>query len=166
MTPSQAEAIRKLVEETNARRGAMVEGTDRVSRIADHGSGKGYQWLARRVHETWGGILPHCYDPGVRQLSADLEPETFDGVICTNVMEHVERRFVIGTIRKIFGLLRPDVPTFAYFYICTTLAGKTFPDGRNLHLTVQGADWWNERLREYCGENVVLVAEYGRAGKD
>jgi hypothetical protein len=38
-------------------------------RLLDYGSGKGYQYLARRYHERWGGLLPHCYDIGVQQLS-------------------------------------------------------------------------------------------------
>ena len=38
------------------------------SRMLDFGSGRGLQYLKRRVHEEWGGLLPHCYDIGVRGL--------------------------------------------------------------------------------------------------
>lgn len=86
-TKLYVQPIKRLIEETGA-----------VS-LLDYGCGKGYQYLGgRRVHERWGGLLPHCYDPGVLGLHEKPERK-FDGVISCDVMEHVPEHLI------------PQVPT-------------------------------------------------------
>src|SRR5690348_1646525 len=70
--------------------------------LLDYGSGKGYQYLQKRMHERWGGLLPYCYDVGVRQLS-EKPQGLFDGVICTDVMEHIAEEDVDAVLDDIFG---------------------------------------------------------------
>lgn len=147
--------IAKLVEQTGARR------------LLDYGSGKGMQYLDHRIHEQWGGILPYCYDPGYPPL-AKRPDGTFDGIICTDVMEHIDPRDVDAVLDDIFGLLTPiqighvAPPCFAFFGIATTAAyRKTLPDGRNVHLTVQPGHWWDEKLARYKRDGLVIQARYG-----
>lgn len=120
--------------------------------LLDYGSGKGYQYLKHRVHEHWGGILPYCYDVGVRQLSEKPEG-TFDGVICTDVMEHIEEQDVDAVLRDIFGYSN----SFVFFCIACRAAKKKLPDGRNAHLTIQPPEWWEKKLFEAAKGKMYAV---------
>lgn len=133
-------------------------------RLLDYGCGKGYQYLAFRVHEQWGGVLPHCYDIGVTLLSHRPQGK-FDGVICTDMLEHVDEPDVDCVLDDIFSFLRPHrayalgIQTFAFLGICCRRSKKTLPDGRNSHLTVKPAEWWDAKLAKYQmdGRKVVTV---------
>lgn len=129
-------------------------------KILDYGSGKGYQYLSRRQHEQWGGLLPYCYDPGVIQL-ADRPKGLFDGVICTDVMEHIDQDDVDLILADVFAFINPNKPAFAYFHVCTRPAGKSFDDGENVHLTVQPAEWWSTRISRFNRDNLTTVSTYG-----
>lgn len=130
-------------------------------RILDYGSGKGYQYLERRVHELWGGLLPHCYDPGVIQIGKKPDG-VFGGVICSDVMEHIDPADVAPVLDDIFASVVPEGPAFAYFHISTRPAGKTFDDGENVHLTVRPEQWWNAQLnRFHTREDLVIRVTYG-----
>lgn len=139
-----AMTIRGLVEQVGAKR------------LLDYGSGKGYQYLTQRMHEVWG-ILPECYDVGVQQLSARPEG-LFDGIICTDVMEHIAERDLAEILTDIVSLTRPRA--FIYFAICCRLAWKTFPDGTNVHLTVRPPDWWRRLLLNYQRDGLTIYDDY------
>lgn len=109
--------------------------------LLDYGSGKGYQYLTRRLHERWGGILPFCYDPGVPALS-EKPTGTFDGVICTDVLEHVPHETVFETLEEIFSYANK----FVFLAICTRPSAKTFADGENCHITVKSDKWWDKQI--------------------
>lgn len=148
MSMKQIRNIRELIQSSGA------------SRVLDYGSGKGYQYIARRLHEQWGGLLPHCYDPGVIQISQKPEGP-FQGIICTDVMEHIDRDDVHPILGDIFDTLQPDGKRFAYFHISTRPAGKCFPDGENVHLTVEPPEWWWIQLKRYEKEGLEIRATYG-----
>ena len=122
--------IVKLVEETKPRR------------LLDYGCGKGQQYSVHKVHEAWGGLKPHCFDVGVPAF-ADGPRGYFDGVICTDVMEHIEEADIPKVLDEIFGYAEK----FVFLSICTRPAKKLLPDGRNCHLTVKPEDWWNAKLK-------------------
>lgn len=129
-----------------------------AGRLLDYGSGKGYQYLSRRVHDAWGGLLPHCYDPGVVQLREKPEG-TFDGIICTDVMEHIEEADVDAVLADIFGYARDRA--FVYFCIaCRPAKRKRLPDGRDVHVTVKPPQWWNEKLDKFRREQLQIVVEF------
>src|SRR5690349_12127625 len=96
----------------------------RPESILDYGCGKGYQYLIRRCHEQWGGLLPHCYDIGLPHLRQKPE-RVFEGVICTDMLEHIEEGDVPGVIAEICGY----ATKFVFCSIGTALArvkkGKT-----------------------------------------
>jgi len=126
--------------------------------ILDYGSGKGYQYLKARVHEAWG-ILPTCYDPGVVQLQdPPAEGTKFDGVICTDVMEHISQTDIDELLKNLFGYIGKR--GFAYFAICCRPARKEFPDGVNVHLTVMSPRWWNQKLSQYKRDGLIIRADY------
>lgn len=128
--------------------------------LLDYGSGKGYQYLVLRVHERWGGLLPYCYDVGVRQLASRPEMK-FDGVICTDMLEHIEKPDVSGILDDILGFLISDNhPRFAFLSIScrpdnksgtklkkkpakgSTKTKKLLPDDKDLHVTIEPPGWW------------------------
>lgn len=131
--------------------------------LLDYGSGRGYQYLVNRQHEAWGGVLPYCYDVGVRQLRQRPEG-TFDGILCCDMMEHIDEADVDVVLTDIFGFSaerRGQARSFVYFHIsCIPSIGKTLPDGRNVHLTQKPPEWWNERLRRFERSGLVIEARY------
>ena len=138
----------------------LVKGTKPRS-LLDYGCGKGYQYLAKRVHEAWGGLLPHCYDVGVRQLS--VKPEgAFDGVICTDVLEHIDEPDVDGILGDLFASIsdQPGWISFAYLAIACRPSRKKLPDGRSAHLTVREPDWWDRKLERFARPNLIIRTSY------
>lgn len=130
-------------------------------RLLDYGCGKGYQYLAHRVHEAWGGLLPHCYDIGVRQLS-DRPTGLFDGIICTDVLEHIEEQdlaTVLADIALLANVGRPQ-GAFIFFVISCRPSRKRLPDGRDVHVTVRAPEWWDTLLRFYRASSLDIQVEY------
>ena len=81
------------------------------------------------------------YDPAVPGY--DEKPEgTFDIVICTDVMEHIEEQDVPAVLDNIFGYADKGV----YLAICLREAKRLLPDGRNRHVTVKPQEWWLEKI--------------------
>ena len=128
-TKMYVEPIKSLIEATGAKT------------LLDYGSEKGYQYLRRRVHEQWGGILPHCYDPGVVGL-AEKPEGTFDGVICCDVMEHIPEALVDTTVAELFSYAKK----FVLLGISVVSSHKSLADGTNAHCTVREPAWWMERI--------------------
>ncbi len=102
--------------------------------LLDYGCGKGKQWKKTDRNVT-------LYDPAVAKHS---KPPVgfFDGVICTDVLEHIPEDEVADFIDMLFGF----ATRFVFLTIHTGKANKTLPDGRNCHLTIRPPEWWNERI--------------------
>lgn len=127
---------------------AELVGRFQPKSILDVGSGKGFQYLKLRLHERWGGLLPYCYDVGVRHISEPPERK-FDAVICTDVLEHIEAGDVPGFLDQAFGFLDEKQTVFAFFSVaCRPARKKTLPDGRNVHVTVRPPVWWREQIED------------------
>lgn len=129
-------------------------------RLLDYGCGKGWQYLALRVHEAWGGILPHCYDIGVRGLSEPAPAQSFHGVICTDMLEHIAPDDIDGVLADIFSKLIPGGRAFAHFSIACRPAKKELPDGRNIHLTVKPPPFWVDRLKPFRRAGLTIDARF------
>lgn len=139
------EAIAALVAQTQA------------TTLLDFGCGKGFQYLGARLHERWGGILPHCYDVGVAPLSSRPTGRTFDGVICTDVLEHIEEADLENVLSEICGY----ATRFVFLAICCRPSKhKSLPDGRNLHVTLRAPEWWREKLAPHRREGLILQAAF------
>lgn len=111
--------------------------------LLDYGCGKGQQYGAKATVQEDFGIMPTLYDPGVREFSR--RPHTrFDGVICTDVMEHIDVPDVKAILKDVFRFSRQWV----FFSICTREAKKTLPDGRNVHLTIKPSYWWEAKIEK------------------
>lgn len=125
--------------------------------ILDYGSGAGHQYrkvgvrVAGRLRffpclESYWGARITLYDPAV--MDHLLPPEgTFDGVISTDVLEHVHEEDLNWVIEDLFENAR----TFVFASVAAHLASTLLPDGRNAHVTVREASWWYERFRAIAG---------------
>lgn len=130
----------------------------RAQRLLDYGCGKGAQYLTHRVHERWGGVLPHCYDIGVRYLAARPQG-VFDGVICTDVLEHVEESDVDAVLNDLFSFAGSI--GFVFLAIsCIPCKEITLPDGRNAHLTQRPPEWWAARLVRFERPGLIIETRY------
>ena len=120
----------------------LVRETDSKT-LLDFGCGQGRQYSEMKVHNEWG-ILPELYDPAVDGIS-ELPDKVFDGVICTDVLEHIPEDNVDQVLSDIFS--RAD--KFVFLSIALFLTGDLLPDGRDLHCTVESPEWWKERIRPF-----------------
>lgn len=123
------EVIGNLIHETGARS------------LLDYGSGKGEQYTRNGIHVDWG-IMPYLYDPGCPGYERRPD-QRFDGVICSDVAEHIPEDELDDFLEDVFLFAEK----FVFFSICCRPAKKTLPDGRNCHLTVQSEGWWLERIQ-------------------
>jgi hypothetical protein len=117
-------------------------------KLLDYGSGKGAQYYEHRVHEDWGVPIPYLYDVGLPAFRSFPDGETFDGVICTDVLEHIHERDLPSIVRQVF--MAAD--KFVFLSISTVNAKKEFKDGTNVHLTVRPRDWWRRHIQQWYPE--------------
>lgn len=110
--------------------------------LLDYGCGKARYWREHKIHRDMGIEMPTLYDPGVKGY--DKKPVgKFDGVICTDVLEHVANPEEV--IAEILGY----ATKFAFLAIsCQPSPPKNkFPDGTPFHVSVYPPAWWRERIK-------------------
>lgn len=114
----------------------------RALNLLDYGCGKATQYRDLAVHKSWGGIKPVLFDVGVPRFS--VRPETiFDGVICTDVMEHIAEEDVDSILQDVITF----AAKFVFLSISTVPAKKWTDSGENVHLTVRPSNWWEAKIR-------------------
>jgi hypothetical protein len=117
--------------------------------ILDYGCGKGQQYTKQKIHREWGIDSVYMYDPAVPEHSR-LPASRFDGVICTDVMEHVPESAVKDVLRQVIGYANK----FVFLNISTRLAGKKLPNGENAHCTVKPHSWWMNQINDLMQETL------------
>jgi hypothetical protein len=131
-----AAEIRKLIDKSGAQS------------LLDYGAGKGQQYAWRDLELPDGTRIESLtaywrvghvakYDPGYEPLSR-LPSGTFDGVICTDVLEHCPVEDIPWIVEEIFAFAR----RFVFANIASFPAIKTLPNGENAHCTVRRPEWW------------------------
>ena len=81
------------------------------------------------------------YDPGNINFAHQFENQTFDLIISTDVLEHIEPEFLIDTLR----FLKSKSNRF-YHLIALAPSRVILPDGRNAHLILESTDWWKKKF--------------------
>lgn len=119
--------------------------------ILDYGCGKGT--LAMHFPFT-----VKQYDPAIPR-HAEL-PEPADIVVCTDVLEHIEPELIGNVLDHLKELTKKAL----YATVCTKLAKKSLPDGRNAHLIIESPKWWFAAIEDRFeiinykkAENHILV---------
>ena len=131
----------------------LVERTKATS-LLDYGCGSGLQYSQTKIHEHWG-ILPTLYDPGVPKFT-NKPNRMWDGVICTDVMEHIPESAVYEILYDIIS----SASKFVFFNISTRLATAILPNGENAHCTVHEHVWWEEqitKMKNDIGTNIIIL---------
>lgn len=123
----------------------------RSTTLLDYGCGKGLQYLVDRVQDWWG-VTPTLFDPAVPKWAA-RPAGRFDGVICTDVLEHIPELELDATLDDIFGFARQWV----FLTVCCRPARRLLPNGMNAHCTVMPEDWWRAVLERKEREHRVML---------
>jgi hypothetical protein len=139
--PKEAARIKRLIKLTGAKT------------ILDYGAGKGQQYLPLRladeeerieypdIRSYWGVDEIRCYDPGYQPFGTPPSGK-FDGVICTDVLEHCPEEDVPWILDELFALAEK----FVYANVACFPARKRLPSGGNAHCTIKPVRWWERQL--------------------
>jgi hypothetical protein len=133
--------VRALAVETGART------------VLDYGSGKGQLYSRRNfvlgdgtavtsIKEYWGVEDIRCFDPGVPEF-ADPPAAPYDGVVCTDVLEHIPEEDIPWFVSELFRYAK----RFVYANIAAFPATKTLPNGWNAHVTIRPPAWWAKQIQ-------------------
>lgn len=122
--------------------------------VLDVGGGRGdfIEWCrgrgCRGVHNedpAFGGDrLPYLID---------IHDKSFDLVTCFDVLEHIPTRDV--------GMSLTTLETIATRHVCLSICwdeewrGTEGGELVNVHLTLEGPDWWDEQIRTYMDPQAV-----------
>jgi hypothetical protein len=134
--------IRNLIQDTQSKT------------VLDYGSGKGLQYEPHRIKvdgvgecdslmDYWDVDEVRCYDPCYAPYST-LPEGQFDGVICTDVLEHCVEEDLPWIVGEIFSFSTK----FVFASIACYPAKSRLPNGENAHCTVKPPQWWDELFRE------------------
>ena len=124
--------------------------------LLDYGCGKGRQYTEHKHHEELG-IMPALYDPAVPEYE-NLPEGTFDGVISTDVMEHIPKEQLPETFCSIYN----KAEKFVFLAICTKPAIAVLPSGQNAHCTVEPIGFWVTMIEKYAPKRVYThLKTYG-----
>jgi hypothetical protein len=69
---------------------------------------------------------------------------TFDGVLCSDVLEHVPDEELDVFIPRLFAY----ADKFVWASVCCRAAKKCFPSGENMHVTIRPMSWWRRRFKQ------------------
>ena len=134
--PRQAHRIKPLIARTQAKT------------ILDYGSGKGSQYRPgpikqkgvvrwNSIQEYWGVDSIRCYDPAYEPYS-ELPSGRFDGVVCTDVLEHCPEQDLDWIVDGFFSF----ADKFVFANVACYPAAKRLPNGENAHCTIRPATFW------------------------
>jgi len=131
--------------------------------LLDYGCGKGQQYDPRPIKgddgssyddviDFWDINSVHCYDPCYRPFSK-LPQGRFDGVVCTDVLEHCPEQDVAWIIGELFGYAE----RFVYANVACYPARKQLPNGENAHCTIKPLEWWEAIARAAAARRPGVV---------
>lgn len=116
--------------------------------LLDFGCGKGA--LIAEIKKIHPHILTQGYDPGNPNFDI-LPSKTFDAVISTDALEHIEPSYLDDTLR----IIANKIERCGFFRIACYPAKKKLPDGRNAHLIVKLPDWWRNKIETVMNIKIV-----------
>jgi hypothetical protein len=134
--------------------------------VLDYGCGKGRQYEPRPITgedgSVWPGVIDYwdvgevvCYDPCYEPYNK-LPQGKFDGVICTDVLEHCPEQDLPWIISELFAY----ATRFVFANVACFPARKRLPNGENAHCTIQPAEWWAQLLRQVAADHPALRWEF------
>ena len=134
----------------------LVIGT-KSETVLDYGAGTGIQYYKRHKNRYFGikDFNIPCYDPAVPEY--DIIPnKTFDGVISTDVLEHIPENDLEEAISNIFSLAKK----FVYISVFCGPADMILSNGENAHCTIKSPKWWKRKIKSLNTINLPLIITY------
>jgi len=119
--------------------------------LLDYGCGQGRQYSEWNLHKKNNIPRPTLYDPAIEAFS-NRPTESFDGIITTDVFEHIPKEVIPMTLEYIFS----HVENFVYIKLATNRAEHRLPNGENAHCTVETYDWWKDKINEFRTDDVLV----------
>lgn len=120
----------------------------RPTSLLDFGCGQG--GLIRAIKEKHPDIFCEGYDPGNHEFR-QLPKRSYDAVISTDAIEHIEPAHLDETLRVIDS----KIQRCGCFRIACYPAKKDLPDGRNAHLIVELPEWWRAKILSTMNVDIV-----------
>ena len=122
--------------------------------LLDYGCGKGNQWTNNVLPVT-----PTLYDSAVPEHENKPNGQ-FDGVISTDVMEHIPEE----QIPQVFQEISQYATRFVFLAIATDPAIAVLPNGENAHCTLKPLEWWVDTWKEHTTNKdlQVHIKTYGQ----
>lgn len=118
--------------------------------LLDYGAGKGGRYRPHpgepetgpiKEHPAWPGVRVTCYDPAYTPLAGPYDGR-FDGVISTDVLEHIPEEDIGWVLDDMFSAAR----RFVYLVAACYPARKVLPNGENAHCTLLPPEWWRGQV--------------------
>ena len=100
------------------------------------------------VSNFWNIKEFYLFDPGVDKYSKK-PGKKFDGVVCTDVLEHIHPDDMDDVVSEIFSFAKK----FVFFDIATVEDNKILSNGENAHLTVKPHKWWVDFIKPFQLKN-------------
>lgn len=137
--------------------------------LLDYGAGKGRQYLPMEVNVPGVGkfgSIPEFWDTSVRCYDPAFPPHMqlpegkFDGVVCTDVLEHCPEDDMAWIVDGLFAY----ASRFVFANVACYPAKKKLPNGENAHTTIRPVGWWQELFAQASARHgsipyLVLVEE-------
>lgn len=173
MITEQQKKLNKALHEKNASFGRRDDGAGLATNLGstlirlhelgicnsvlDYGTGKGLlvDKLRREMPST---IKVTGYDPAVDQWDT-IPSQPSDIVVCLDVLEHIE----ISEISNVLHDINRYTTNFCYLVIDLQPAVKKLDDGRNAHVLLAPAEWWNLKVSEVFS-SIAAFPIYHKSG--
>lgn len=111
--------------------------------LLDYGCGRGDAYRAPHRLHTDLGLKWHnvtLYDPAFPANATEPKGK-FDGVLCSDVLEHIPEEDVDEFVMNLFHYAKK----FVWASVCCRPAKKNFIDTEiNVHVTLHPLEWWND----------------------
>ena len=127
--------------------------TNNCNSLLDFGCGKAFLYKNKfkigdkeftNLSDFWNLQNIYLYDPGLEEYS-DYPKGKYDGIICTDVVEHIPENDILNFIDELFKLSNK----FIFVVIATMPASKYFDDGKNIHLSLKDQEEWKKIFLEF-----------------
>jgi hypothetical protein len=145
----------------------LVLNVEKAKSILDYGCGKALLYsptkynklrldksgsqLKKSLPELWGLDYYALYDPGYKEYNK-LPKGKYDGVICTDVIEHIDENDCDWILEEILSFSKK----FVFISIACYKALKTFTNGKNVHVNVKSPEYWKEKLNALSSKHPHL----------
>ena len=123
--------------------------------VLDYGSGKGQKYHQNNIEingehfqdiqNYWKIDSIKLYEPALQQYNA-LPADKVDGVISTDVLEHIPEEDIPWVIEEMFEVSK----NFVFASIACFDALAILPNGKNAHCTVKHPQWWAGIFQFIC----------------